>query len=137
MYQHLNEAIKDYLDSGHIRGDLQFIEAYLAATIHAIIDYAERFLKEDEMIKACKYANNILKHNQQFNTHKKIIGGVTFPISFPKTFEEIKVVWNYDERLTVRYPEQKSAFKKMFAGKAILETIEPLERIIANGIETK
>lgn len=137
MYNHLIEAIQVYLDSGHTNGDYQYIEAYLAATIHSIMDYAERYMENDDIVNACRYVNNILKHNPNFVTHKKITGGMEFPISFPICIEEIKVVWNYDEALSVHSPKQKPAFENIFAGRPIIETLKPIAKMIVEGVETR
>lgn len=137
VYNQLTEAIQEYLESGHSKGEFKYIEAYLAATIHSIMDYAERYMENDDIINACRYVNNILKHNPNFVTHKKITGGMEFPISFPICIEEIKVVWNYDESLSVHSPKQKPAFERIFADRVIIETLEPIAKKILQGIETK
>ncbi len=137
VYNQLREAIQEYLESGHTKGEFQYIEAYLAATIHSIMDYAERYMKNDAIVNACRYVNNTLKHNPQLITHKKITGGFEFAISFPICIEEIKVVWNFDKDLSVRRPEQQQAFEMLFADKPILETLEPIAKKILQGIETK
>ena len=52
QYNQLVEAIQKYKEEGHLRGETQYVESYLASTIHSIMDYAERYLKEDNLINA-------------------------------------------------------------------------------------
>lgn len=123
----MENAINNYLKCGHTLGQTQYIDAYLAASIHALIDYADKYLDtHDERIKACKYANNTLKHNGSLVSHKEITGGFSFPISFPISFEKIEVVWNYDSNVETRHKDQQAAFAKHFAGKPLLETLRPI-----------
>ena len=127
LFSDLEKSINVYLDSGYTKGETEYIDAYLAAFIHALIDYADKYLDvNDERIKACKYANNTLKHNSMLITHKKIKGGCSFPISFPICFEEIQVVWNYNNEVKTRHKEQQIAFEKHFAGKPVLDTLRPI-----------
>lgn len=131
LYSNLETAINDYLKYGHTNGQTQFIDAYLSATIHALIDYADKYLDiRNEKIKACRYANNTLKHNESLISHKEITGGFSFPISFPLCIEKIEVVWNYDGSVKVHHEDQQNAFKKHFAGKPILETLQPIVLLI-------
>ncbi len=137
MYSRLCWAIDDYLKHGHNDKGIDELEAYLAATMHALMDYAERYLKDDDIILACKYVNNTIKHVHGFITHKEITGGFTFPISFPFGCEEIKVVWKYNESLDCRHKDQKEAYKRCFVGKPLLEILQPLADIIEMGVENK
>lgn len=131
VFSDLEKAITAYLKGGHTKGETEYIDAYLAASIHALIDYADKYLDvNDERIKACKYANNTLKHNDRLITHQKADGGFSFPISFPICFEEIQVVWNYNSEVKTRYEDQQIAFEKHFAGKPILDTLKPILREI-------
>lgn len=131
MFRELSKAIDDYLKYGYTKGDLQYVDAYLSATIHTLMDYADKYMdKDDEQVMACRYACNTLKHNSSLVTHRKIRGGITFPISFPLRFEEMKVVWNYDATVKTRHPDQQAAFVKCFAGKPILETLVPIAELI-------
>lgn len=125
VFSDLEKAITSYLNGGHTKGETKYIDAYLAASIHALIDYADRYLDaNDERIKACKYANNTLKHNDRFITHRKTKGGFSFPFSFPICIEEIQVVWNYSSEVKTRHKDQQIAFEKHFAGKPILQEVE-------------
>ena len=137
VYNQLNLAIDNYLGGGYTRGEFQNMEAYLAATIHAIMDYAERFLENNEDVNSCRYVNNTLKHSEGYITHKQVTGGISFPVTFPFVSEKIRVVWKYDETLNVNFERQKIAFKKHWAGKDILSTLEPLANMIIEGVETK
>lgn len=135
VYQDLVNATNEYINTGHCRGETAKIDAYLAATIHSIIDYSDRFWGDStEVIKACKYANNTLKHNQSLVSHKKITGGVHFPIHFPLEISPIMVVWNYNHHVETRSSAQQYAFEQLFAGREIIETFQPLlERIREDG----
>lgn len=135
LFHELQKAVDDYLDYGHTRGEVQYIDAFLTATIHSFIDYADGHLdpnKQDDEFNACRYANNVLKHKSALVTHKKTIGGVQFPIHFPLSFPPIQVVWNYDKTLTLQSKNQQSAFETLFAGKPIIDTLLPLASRIEN-----
>ncbi len=133
VYYDLESAIQEYINYGHNRGEVEKIDAYLTATIHAVIDYSERFWDgETEIIKAFKYANNVLKHNKMLISHRKTIGGVHFPIQFPLEFSPIAVIWNYDDKVESRYSEQQKAFENILAGKDIIETFQPIVEQISN-----
>ncbi len=135
MYRELENAIKKYLDYGHLHGDTDKIDAYLAATLHALIDFTDRFWGDDEeIIKAFKYANNALKHDCSLVSHKKITGGFSFPIHSPLEISEITVVWNYDHSVKVNSQMQQEAFKKLLAGQEILTTLEPLVMRISDEV---
>ena len=129
LFGELQKAINDYLEHGHTRGEVKYIDAFLTATIHSFIDYADGHLdpdKEDDRFNACRYANNVLKHNSALVTHKKTMGGLSFPIHFPLAIPEIQVVWNYSESLTVNSQKQQRAFETLFANKPIIDTLLPL-----------
>lgn len=137
QYNQLVEAIQKYKEEGHLRGETQYIESYLASTIHSIMDYAERYLKEDDVINACRYVNNTIKHNLQLISHKEITGGLEFPMSFPICVEQVEIVWRYDSSLSCRKPEQKEAFKKVFANNIVLDTLKPIAKMILDGEEIR
>ena len=85
MYEQLEFYIeKYYIDEKNEY--LEYIEAYLAATIHTLMDYAERYLCEDSVIIACKYVNNIVKHVTGFVTFKIPMGIVYYPKIYPYTY---------------------------------------------------
>lgn len=131
VYQNLKDAITEYKSAGDFSGSTIQIDAYLAASLHALVNYSERYFdKSEEIFKACKYANNTQKHNLLLVTHKKVTGGFRFPISFPFVIEKIEIVWNYDDRVTAKHMDQQNAFKRLFSGKPILDTLQPIaERI--------
>lgn len=134
VYQDLKDSIDEYLTSGHCQGKTEKIDAYLAATIHALIDFYERYpQKDNEIINACKYANNTLKHNSSLISHKKISGGFSFPMEFTFDSPEITVIWNYDSSIQTKSKTQQQAFEKLFAGQEILQTLAPLaEQIVSD-----
>lgn len=137
MFLGLQQAIEEYLESGHYTGKMEYVEAYLVSTIHTLIDYADRFLKDDDEIMACRYVNNTIKHVAGYVTHKEVKGGLTFPISFPLECEEIRVVWRCNADLECRHKDQKKAYIRCFAGRELLETLQPIANRIENGIEDK
>lgn len=156
VYKQLECAIHEYASSGHTTGNLTYVDAYLAASIHAAMDYIERFKKiklSKKVISACRYANNTLKHNPRLITHRKAIGGFEFPFGAEESFsfEEIDIVWNFDPSITmdlkVHDPKvrenlercfnyRKACFKSTFAGKSILETLESVFYAISNDQRT-
>lgn len=133
VYQDLKDAINEYLSSGHCQGKTEKIDAYLAATIHALIDFDIRCpYKDRQVIQAFEYANNTLKHNKSLISHKEISGGVTFPVEFPIEIPKITVIWNYDSSVKAKYKNQQQAFEDLFAGREIFQTLEPLAKWIAS-----
>ena len=137
MFEGLQQAINKYLESVTCTGRMEYVEAYLAVTIHALMDYADRFLLDNDEIMACRYVNNTIKHVSGYVTHKEVTGGLTFPISFPFECEEIKVVWRSEADLDCRYENQKDAYIKRFAEKSMIDTLKPLANKIEQGIEEK
>lgn len=131
LFNDLKKAINYYLKEGYLTRETKYVEAYLSATIHALVDYADKYLDpKSEIILACKYVNNTLKHNDLLVTHKTVIGGFSFPMSFPMKIEKIQVVWNYDPLIKTRHQNQQNAFQKCFAGRPILETLLPIAQLI-------
>ena len=43
IFSDLEKAIEQYLSSGYRIGETKYIDAYLAATIHALMDYADAY----------------------------------------------------------------------------------------------
>lgn len=153
VYKQLERTIHEYASSGHTTGNFIYVDAYLAASIHAAMDYIERFNKiklSKNIISACRYANNTLKHNPRLITHRKSTGGFEFPFGSEESFsiEKIDIVWNFYPSITIalkanvapkvreklkrRFNCQKACFKSTFAGKSILETLEPVFYAISN-----
>ena len=152
VYKQLESAIREYASSGHTTGNFIYVDAYLAANIHAAMDYIERFNKiklSKNIISACRYANNTLKHNPRPITHRKATRGFEFPFDSGKSFsiEKIDIVWNFDSSIAMdlkahdpkarekqerHFNNLKSCFKSTFAGKSILETLEPVFYAISN-----
>lgn len=137
LYSDLKKAINNYIDHGHTTGEVKYINAYLMATIGAIVAYKDTVLKTQEEsyeIKACKYANNMLKHDPEIITHIKPVGGFEFPIFFPLEIPEIDVIWKWQD-LYSKHSDQKKAFKELFAEQSVLETMESV--LTQLGIEVK
>ena len=136
LFDELKRAVDNFVKQRDIRGEAKYIDAFLAATIHSIIDYADGYLdpqKQDDEFNACRYANNTLKHKKSLVTHKKITGGaIHFPTHFPLEFSPIEVVWNYDNSITLQSGNQQLQFENLFAGKPIIEALLPLIAKIEN-----
>lgn len=135
LYSQLQLAIKNYVRHGHSSGEFCYINAYLSATLNAVISYVDRLIKigritETEIIEALKFANNLQKHNPGLISISKSRGGIEFPIAFEDGFEilEIEVVWDDCIALKSRKPSQKIAYEKCFQQKPVIETLEPIIR---------
>ena len=68
LFMHLTNAINEYIDKGECMGELKYINAYLAATINAIVSYIDKLievdrLQENDVVQALKFVNNLHKHN--------------------------------------------------------------------------
>ena len=86
---------------------------------------------------ACRYINNTIKHVTGYVTHKEVVGGFVFPISFMFESEDIRVVWRSNADLECHHKDQKKAYIECFAGKEVLEILRPLAEKIERGIEDK
>lgn len=125
LFSDLHQAVKDYIDYGHTNGEVKYINAYLMAVLGAIAAYKDTVLKgqkETDEIKACKYANNMLKHDPTIITPMTPTGGAGFPISFPLVIPQISIVWKWQD-LQSKHEDQKDAFKDLFAEKSVLDTL--------------
>ena len=78
---------------------------------------------ESDELKACKYANNMLKHDPTVITFVQSEGGLHFPMSFPFSIPEIDIVWKWQD-LYSKHTDQKQAFKSLFSGMPVLDTLE-------------
>lgn len=132
LYKHLEDSIGDYINIGHICGKTEYVNAYVMAVLGAIVAYYDTVVKpnkainkiqEEKCILACKYANNMLKHDPSIVTHVRSKGGLTFPMAFPVSIDEIEVVWKWQD-LPTNHPDQKDAFQDLFADKQVLETLQ-------------
>lgn len=132
IYTALEKAIADYIDHGYTTGEMKYINAYSMAVLGAIVAYYDTVKapqsgsnqkNEGKEILACKYANNMLKHDPSIVTHVQSNGGFSFPMSFPLSIEKINIVWKWQE-LHTKHPEQKAAFKELFANKPVLDTLQ-------------
>ena len=132
LYSDLQRAIADYIDHGHSAGEMKYINAYSMAVLGAVVAYYDtvkapqsgsKQKNEGKEILACKYANNMLKHDPSIVTHVQSSGGLSFRMSFPFSIEEIKVVWKWQD-FHSKHPEQKAAFQELFANKPVLDTLQ-------------
>lgn len=133
LFNHLKEAISNYISSGHAMGEYQFINAYLSATLNAIMAYIDRLLstgqlEETEIIQALKYANNLQKHNPQLIKMAKSIGGFSFPICCENEIEipEINIVLDDCIGLKTRKESQKNSYEKYLQQRPVIETLTPI-----------
>lgn len=125
LFSDLKKAINDYYDHGHTTGEVKYINAYLMAVIGAIAAYKDTVLKghkESDEIKACKCANNMLKHDPEIISHIKPVGGFHFSASSQVVFPEIDVVWRRHD-LEGKCSEQKKAYMELFSEQSVLETL--------------
>ena len=129
MYEELQSLINKYVRNTGDRLLERKVEAYLSATIHALVDYSSRFLESNHSLTACSYVNNTIKHADGFVSYKQVEGGIEFPIEFPTEIKPVEVVWrNVD--LVCRHDNQKRAYKELLEGRNILDTLEPIAKEI-------
>ena len=133
LFVQLKAAVDDYIDSGYSMGEFSFINAYMSATINAMVAYIERLVKvegleETELVEALKFANNLQKHNPQLIRMSKSTGGMSFPICFEDeiTIPQISVVWDDCIGLRTKKPAQKTAYEKYFQQRSVIETLTPI-----------
>ena len=135
LYAQLTSSIQDFLDSENLMGDVRYINAYLSATLNAIISYMERLisvgrLSETETVQALKFANNLQKHNPQLISVSKPVQGFTLPFCLKDGFSlsEVHVVWDDCIGLETRSQSQRKAYEKCFMKKSVTYTLEPIVR---------
>ena len=140
LYSQLDSSIQEYLKHGHSTGEVSYINAYLSATLNAIISYVDRLMevgrmKNNERIQALKFANNLQKHQVQLICLSKTIGGFTFPFCIEGEFEipKIEVVWDECVGLRTESTNQKKAYEKLLKKRPIIETLEPIVRELLDG----
>ncbi len=130
LYSDLCKAINEYVDFSHCTGEVKYINAYVMAVLGAIAAYKDTVIpgeSETDEIKACKYANNMLKHDPTIISNITSAGGMQFPMTFPLVIPEIEIVWKWQD-LNAHHLDQKEAFRHLFAGKPVINT---LERVLA------
>jgi hypothetical protein len=136
VYSELKKQINEVVLQGYDPDKIARTEAFLTASVHAYVDYADQFLQEDDRIKAFKYANNSMKHNRKFETFNSTSGGLEFPICFPMEISAIKVRWA-SINIEAKHADQKQMYDKLLKGQEVLTTFEPVEEIISKGLITK
>ena len=140
LYAQLDSSVQDYLKHGYSTRDVRYINAYLGATLNAIISYIDRLievgrLENNEKIRALKFANNLQKHNPQLISISKPIGGFTFPFSLEGGFSipKIEVIWDDCIGLETNSLAQRYAYDMLLKKKSIIETLEPIVRELLDG----
>lgn len=137
LFANLNDAIKKYVNAGEWMGELKYINAYLSATVHAIVCYIDKLIEvgrmeETEVVQALKYVNNLQKHNPNFVSITKRTGGFVFPMSFPFSCEMYDAVWSECIGLTTKKPTQKVAYEKLFQDRKILDILSGIVQELLN-----
>ena len=130
LYSQLDSSIQDFFKYGYHKREIRYINAYLSATLNAIISYVERLIKvgcmsETETVLALKFANNLQKHEAQLISISKPEGGFSIP--------KIEVLWDDCIGLSTKYTSQREAYEKLLKKKPIIETLEPIVRELLNG----
>lgn len=107
----------------------------VSSCLHSILDYVERIeLKEKDksLISAFRYANNSLKHCIEVKTLTAPGGGSTFPIYFPLTIPNKRIVWSITGNEDPKYENQRKRYGEFLGGKDVIETcknvIDTLEK---------
>lgn len=142
LFMHLKNSIEEYIEKGECMGDLKYINAYLAATINAIVSYVDKLieikrLQENDVIEALKFVNNLHIHNPNFVSVTKRIGGFSFPMSFPLEMECFNIVWSECIGLTTKKVQQKNAYEKIFQHKEILNSLNTIVEKLLSENEDK
>lgn len=135
LFANLSDAIKKYVNDGEWMGELKYINAYLSATIHAIVCYIDKLIEvgrmeETETVQALKYVNNLQKHNPNFVSVAKRTGGFVFPMYFPMSCEPYDVVWSECIGLKTRKEQQKNAYDSLFQHRKILDVLAKIVNVL-------
>lgn len=138
LFEHLKNSITEYIDKGECMGELKYINAYLSATINAIVSYIDKLievdrLQENDVVEALKFINNLHKHNPHFVSVTKRVGGFSFPMSFPLEIECCNIVWSECIGLTTKKKQQKEAYENIFQHREILDSLT----IVVNNLLNK
>ena len=128
LFNDLSDAINRYIDSGEWLGELKYINAYLSATVHAVICYIDKLIEvgrmeESKVVEALKYVNNLQKHNPNFVSIAKRSGGFVFPVSCPFSCESFDIVWSECIGLETKKPQQKESYEQLFQNRKILDVL--------------
>ena len=72
LFDQLEKAVNEYLCNGHSRGEFSFINAYLSATLNAVVSYIERLIEagrmqELDVVEALKSYFSPLRRRRQPN----------------------------------------------------------------------
>ena len=144
LFDQLEKAVNEYLCNGHSRGEFSFINAYLSATLNAVVSYIDRLIEvkrmlENDMVEALKFANNLQKHNPQLIRMVKSNGGFEFPFCIEDEFEfiEISIVWDECVGLKTRKVSQKESYKKYLQQRKVIDTLKPIVECLLGGREAE
>lgn len=145
LFDQLEKAVNEYLCNGHSRGEFSFINAYLSATLNAVISYIERLIEagrmqELDVVEALKFANNLQKHNPQLIRIFKPNGGFEFPFCIEEDgfeFLEISIVWDECAGLKTRKVSQKESYKKYLQQRKVIDTLKPIVECLLSGREAE
>lgn len=131
LYSDLVDAINQYCKTGYSINDTKYVNTYLFAFLGAVVSYYDTLIKptinstkcgESEIIKACKFANNTVKHCVSLISHIQTTGGVALPIHLPMIIKPIDIIWK-KPNFESKHQDQKEAYVKLFEGKSILKTL--------------
>ena len=145
LFEQLENAVDEYIRSGHCMGEFSFINAYLSATLNAVVSYIERLIEagrmqELDVVEALKFANNLQKHNPQLIRIFKPNGGFEFPFCIEEDgfeFLEISIVWDECVGLKTRKVSQKESYKKYLQQRKVIDTLKPIVECLLGGREAE
>lgn len=145
LFEQLENAVDEYICSGHCIGEFSFINAYLSATLNAVVAYIDRLIEvkrmlEDDIVEALKFANNLQKHNPQLIRMIKSNGGFEFPFCIEEDgfeFIEISIVWDECIGLKTKKSSQKESYEKYFQQRKVIDTLTPIITYLLDGRETE
>lgn len=145
LFPHLESAVDEYIRDGHGMGEFSFINAYLSATLNAVVAYIDRLIEagrmqENDVVEALKFANNLQKHNPRLIRIVKSTGGFEFPFCIEDgglEFLEISVVWDDCIGLQTKKKAQRESYEKYLQQREIIETLKPIVECLLDGRETE
>lgn len=140
LYEHLSEAIDECEKEWNVVENILRVNAYLCATINAVVSYIERLIEADRMqetdfVKALKFANNLQKHNAQLVRIPRVTGGIEFPICLENDIEilPIAIVWDDCIGLETKSKQQRNCYDNLFMQHSIKETLTPIVQDLLSG----
>ena len=113
-------------------------------TVHSLLDCVDRkkqsiTIQDEEKLKAYRFVNNCLKHDNGFKGLLYHAEGGTWPLKVDGTARFYHYNWAKAEKIgvTCRYKDQMNAYKKYLQDKPIIYKFEEVDKLFQNYIKSE